>query len=495
MCHALDIHHTDRRTMPARIAHRNHLSDADPPASTALHAARVLDAGRAVESRPRSQSLLRLRAGRAFHGLPARRDEVPPALRPSPARPASPGPRCRDRHLHALASRPGGKRGLARSVALVSVLALSGCGAVSGLLGGDDEDELRPAALETFQPSTRVATLWSRRATSGEGGQRLELRPAITGDRVLVAGHDGDVAAHDLLTGDRLWETDTGVPISGGPGAGSGLVVVGGSGGEVVALASADGAIAWRATVTSEVVSAPAVGEGTVAVRTVDGKLFGLDAATGERSWVYGRTVPVLTLRGTSAPVIAGEVVVAGFDSGYLVAISLADGQLRWESQVAAPSGRTELERLADMDADPVVSDGVVYAVTFQGRITALDLDTGQLLWERDMSSHTGIGLGQRLLYVTDDRSRIWAFDRSTGSSLWRQDNLERRQVTRPVELGDYVVVGDFQGHVHWLDIDDGGFAARVRPGGGAVRAPPVIGNAAVYMLGENGTLTALALP
>ena len=191
---------------------------------------------------------------------------------------------------------------------------------------------------------------------------------------------------------------------------------------------------------------------------------------------------------------IAGEVVVSGFDSGHLVAVSLADGQLLWETQVAAPTGRTELERLADMDADPVVSDGVVYAVTFQGRIAAFDLDTGQPLWQRALSSHAGLGIGRRLLYVTDAQSRVWAFDRGSGSSLWRQDGLEHRGLTRPVEFGAYVVVADFEGYVHWLGIDDGRFAARVRTGG-AVRAPAAAGETAVYVLGESGTLTALTLP
>ena len=377
---------------------------------------------------------------------------------------------------------------------LFAVLALSGCSALTGFLG-DDEDEPAPAKLEAFEPMTQIKKLWSRRAASGEGGQRLKLRPVLAGGQVFAAGHDGDVAAYDPFTGEQLWEVETDIPITGGPGAGFGLVVVASSGGDVVALTSEQGTVAWRAQVTSEVLSAPAVSERIVAVRTVDGKLFGLDAANGERSWVYDRTVPVLTLRGTSAPVIVGDVVLAGFDSGHLAALSLADGRLLWESRVAAPTGRTELERLTDMDADPVVSDGVVYAVTFQGRVAALDLRTGQPLWERDLSSHAGIGIGQRLIYVTDEQSHVWAFDRNTGSSLWRQDGLERRQVTRPVAFGDHVVVADFEGHVHWLRIDDGRFAARTRVGGGSVLAPPVTNQTALYVLGETGTLTALTVP
>ena len=381
-----------------------------------------------------------------------------------------------------------------RSITLLAVLALSGCGGLPGL-PGDDEDGPAPATLEAFEPATTVGTLWSRQAASGSGGQHLDLRPVLAGGQVLVAGHDGDVAAYDPFSGERLWEVDTGIPVSGGPGAGAGLVVVGSSKGDVVALAAADGAVAWRTQVTSEVLSAPAVGERMVAVRTVDGKLFGIEAANGQRRWVYDRTVPALTLRGTSAPVIVGDVVVAGFDSGHLAALSLADGRLVWESRVAAPAGRTELERLADMDADPAVSDGVVYAVTFQGRLAAFDLRTGQSSWQRDMSSYAGVGIGRRLLYVTDEQSHVWAFDRGTGASLWRQDGLERRRVTRPVELGDFVVVADLEGHVHWLGIDDGRFAARTRAGGGAILAPPVANETAVYVLGESGALTAFTLP
>jgi len=382
----------------------------------------------------------------------------------------------------------------ARALILTTIIALSGCGALTGFLG-DEGDELAPAELESFEPAASIRTLWNRRVASGEGNQQLDLRAVLAGDRLFAAGHDGDVGAYDPSTGERIWETDTGQSLSGGPGAGSGLVVVGDSAGGVVALSSTDGAVAWRARLTSEVLSAPAVGERIVAVRTVDGKLWGLDAASGARIWVYDRTVPALSLRGTSAPVIAGEAVIAGFDSGHLAAISLDDGQLLWEFQVAVPTGQTELERLADMDADPVVSDGTVYAVAFQGRVAAFDLRTGRPLWQRDLSSHAGIGIGRRLIYVTDEESHVWAFDRGTGASLWRQDGLARRGVTRPVEFADHVVVADSEGYVHWLDVDDGRFAARTRAGSGAVTAPPVTGKNAVYILGGGGTLTSFALP
>ena len=384
---------------------------------------------------------------------------------------------------------------LARFGALLTVLALSGCSTITDMLGSDAEEAPTPTKLENIGSAIEIDTLWSRQAASGDGGRRLELGPAVAGGQVFTAGHKGDIAAYDSLSGERVWEADTGAPLSGGPGAGAGLVVAGSSAGDVIALSDAHGTEAWRAKVSSEVLSAPAVGERIVVVRTVDGKLFGLDTRSGERSWVYDRTVPALTLRGTGAPVIAGDLVVAGFDSGHLAAVSLADGRLVWESQVALPAGRTELERLADIDTDPVVVDGVVYVVTYQGRIAAFDLTTGRGLWRREMSSHTGIAAGQRLLYVTDEQSRVWALDRGSGSSLWRQDGLELRQATRPVEFGQHVVVADFDGYVHWLSAEDGRFVARVRAGGSAVLASPVATQAAVYILDGTGKLTALTRP
>ena len=393
----------------------------------------------------------------------------------------------RDAHLVHATNR---RATVTRFTVLCIAFALSGCGGFFR----DDDETLPPAALQDFQPAIEIKTAWDRRAAAGAGGRRLDLSPAAAGGQVFVAGHDGNVSAWDALTGERLWETDADVPISGGPGAGSALVVVGSGDGDVVALAREDGGIAWRTRVSSEVLSAPAVGERIVVVRTTDGKLFGLGTASGERIWVYDRTVPVLTLRGTSSPVIAGDVVIAGFDGGRLVAVSLADGRLVWESRVATPTGRTELERIVDIDADPVVSGGMVYAVTSQGPVAAFDRYTGRLLWQQDMASHTGIGAG-RLLYVTDDESRVWALDRDSGAWRWRQDGLMRRMVTRPVEFGEYVVVADFEGYVHWLSIDDGRFVARTRTGGGGVTASPVANAAAVYVLGASGRLSALTLP
>jgi len=285
-------------------------------------------------------------------------------------------------------------------------------------------------------------------------------------------------------------------PISGGPAVGDGLVVVGTNKGEVFALDAATGERRWQAGVSSEVLAPPAVGSGVVAVRTLDGRLFGLDARTGKRRWIYDSPVPVLSLRGTGEPVIAGELVLNGFDGGRLVALLAADGRVEWEQQVAVPRGRSELERMVDMDSRPVVVDDAVYVTAFQGRVAALDLLSGDVLWDRDLSSYAGVAVDAAAVYVSDAEGFVWALDRFSGNSLWRQADLEQRRVTAPVRLGDYVVVGDEEGMLHWLSVEDGRFVARTRVDGAGISSTPATGrDGRLYVYGNSGEITAFEAP
>ncbi len=373
----------------------------------------------------------------------------------------------------------------------LAALALGGCATVSDYLNTQDTNE-PPAELVEFQPTARVAGAWSREVGAGVGDQYLRLVPVVRGDRVYAAGRDGRVRAFGADSGAPVWEADLDVPVSGGPGVGEGLVLVGTSDGEVYALAEADGALLWQARVSSEVLAAPVAGRGVVVVRSIDGRLFGLDSATGERLWVYGSSVPLLTLRGTSAPVVSGDLVVTGFDGGRLTGVRLDDGALAWERRVATPRGRSELERMVDIDSRPVIVDDAVYVATFQGRIAALDLLSGRPLWDRDMSSHAGFQVAGGTLYVTDSDSHVWALDRFNGNALWRQKKLKARRLTAPAVVGDWVAVADFEGYVHLLSRQDGSLAARVQVGGGGVTAQPVARGGMLYVYDNSGRLSAL---
>jgi outer membrane protein assembly factor BamB len=384
-------------------------------------------------------------------------------------------------------------RRLVLTAALGGTLSLAGCSAMSGLLSGED-NSAPPAELVDFEPQIDVRTVWRRRIGSGADSQYLKLRPAVTEDRIYAADRRGRVRAYDARTGEEIWRTDTDSPVSGGPGLGNGLILLGTSDGEVLALRAENGDMVWRARVSSEVLSAP-VAEGGVAVaRTIDGKLFGLSVDDGSRLWVYDRTVPVLTLRGTSSPVLADGVAIAGFDSGRLVSVALGDGQPQWETRVAVPTGRTELERLVDIDADPLIDGDTVYVVTYQGRVAAIHLLTGDVVWRRDMSSHSGIGIDRENIYVTDDQSHVWALNRRNSASMWRQSKLEARRLSPPTVFQEFVVVGDFEGYLHWLRRDDGQFAARVRVDSDGIIAAPVATPFALYVYGAGGELEAFQL-
>ena len=379
---------------------------------------------------------------------------------------------------------------LASVLALPLVLNLGGCTWLTNWLAGKDNTE-PPTPLMEFDASIDVAQRWSRSVGSGSEDKRLALRPAVAGDVVYAAGRKGDVMAVDLTSGEQRWRTETGAAIAAGPGYGDGLVLVGTTDARVLALRADNGELIWESPVSSEVLAAPQSSDGVTVVRTIDGRITGLAAADGKRLWIYDRSAPVLTLRGTSAPALENGIAVAGFDSGQVTALALRNGRALWERSIAIPSGRSELERLVDIDADPVIADGVVYVTTYQGRIAALTLDTGQLLWAREMSSYAGVDVSGERLFVTDDTGQVWALDRRTGATFWKQDKLRYRGVTRPGVVGDTVVVGDFQGYLHWLSQEDGRLVARSRTNESGVSAPPVPVSGDLLVLTDDGELSA----
>ncbi len=364
-------------------------------------------------------------------------------------------------------------------------LVLAGCSS-----NDIDPDEL-PAELVKFEPAFRVERVWSASVGDGTENLRLGLRPASDGDRIYAAAHDGRVIARDALTGKRIWSTKTDLPLSAGPGTDGNIVVAGSSNGEVVALSAADGAQLWVHEVTSEVLSAPAVAAGRVVVQTVNGKLTALDANDGTPVWSVQQSMPRLSVRGTAAPVITRSQVISGFDNGRVASFDLESGAQLWDVLMDPPSGRTELDRLIDINASPVIAGSDVYAAGYQGRIGAIAIESGQLLWSRELSSYSGISADVSSLYVTDQRSELVALTRGSGRELWRRKDVRNRDVTAPAILGSSVVVGDFEGYVHWFDIATGALQARVKAGGERISSQPLVLNDMVYLMTDAGTVYA----
>jgi outer membrane protein assembly factor BamB len=271
-------------------------------------------------------------------------------------------------------------------------------------------------------------------------------------------------------------------------------VLIGTSGGTMLALAAGDGAERWRVQLNSELLAAAAVAGDLVVVRTVDGKLYGLNAADGQQRWVTDQQVPRLSLRGTSAPVIAGELGISGFDNGRLMAVSLANGNTAWDVAVGQARGSSELQRLIDIDGPPVIDGDDLFAVAFQGRAVRLTRDTGHEIWSHEISSYRGIAADAFGVYVTTAEGAVVRLDRASGAERWRQEALLRRMLTAPVIQGKNVVVADIQGVIHWLSIEDGSFRARANSGS-RVSAAPLVSGSLLLVQTDKGVIEAWRTP
>ncbi len=367
--------------------------------------------------------------------------------------------------------------------ALSALLAAAAC--------SKEKDVDPPAELVAFKAELSVSRAWSAGTKGGDDVLRLGLRPVVAGERAYVAGRGGDVQALDLATGRALWRTATDLELAGGPAAGEGLVAAGTSAGDVVALDADTGAERWRAVVGGEVLASPAIAGGLVIVRTVSGRVHGLRAADGGEAWIYEQPVPRLSLRGNGPPVVSGDMVLAGFDNGKVVALSLAEGDLLWTATVAPSHGRTEIERLVDIDSPVRVLGEDVYVAGFQGRVAMLARDSGQIWWGRDLSSHRGLAADDDRLYVTSSDSVVVALRRRDGTEIWRQDQLLRRGLTAPALAGDALVVADFDGYMHWLDAATGRLLGRAKAGGGRISNAPVDAGALTLVQTDSGEVQA----
>jgi outer membrane protein assembly factor BamB len=349
-----------------------------------------------------------------------------------------------------------------------------------------------PAELTKFASTARIQKVWSAGAGSGEPKMRLGLSHALYDQVVFAADHKGNVSAFSLENGKRLWRTDTDLPLTAGPGAGEGLVVVGASHGDMVALDAKTGAVRWKTRINSELLSAPVVVPQAVVFRAVDGRVVALSLEDGKQIWSAEQQVPRLSLRGTARPAAAGDMVISGFDNGRVLAMGITDGATLWEALISPPTGRSELERLIDIDSAVRIVGDDVYAVTYQGRIARLARDSGQSWWSRDLSSYRGLTTDDDGVYVSTSEGSVVKIGRRTGVELWRQDALSRRRLSAPAVTGNFVLVGDYDGYVHVLDATTGDLVAREHIAGERIAADPVVQDGLVIFMSADGDLVAL---
>ena len=374
-------------------------------------------------------------------------------------------------------------------------LSLGGCSYIPWLAG--EKDPRPPSELTPVAAEQSLTPLWSINTGKGTDGRRLSLVPAHQNGQLFVADARGLVTAVNASDGRVLWQRDTGLPLSGGPEVAGTRLVLGTTNGELVALAVADGSELWRAQVGSEILSIPRLATlpagDQVILHTLNDSIFGFNAASGEQLWHYDFQAPILTLRGSSTPLILGDYALVGVSGGRLAKVELATGLPEWITTVTPPRGRSELERIADLNATPVVAGQTIY-VAYNGDLAALDLTSGAVIWRRALSSYAGLILADDTLYVTDADDLVWAAKPDDGAGLWKQEALRYRILSAPAVVGNTVLVGDLEGYVHLLARGDGRLQGRARLAKGAIQAPPLVLGGRIIVLGADGTLSASTL-
>lgn len=382
-------------------------------------------------------------------------------------------------------------RGVTRLAAmLVLACALSAC----GIFGDDEDEELEPLELVDIEESLDVRKVWSEKVGKGTEFLRMGLNPSGDGNRVYAASYDGNVVALDPEDGDRVWQAELDIVLSAGPAIGDGVVVVAGYDGDLVALSADDGSERWRIDIGGETIAKPTISDNSIVIYTIDGRLRVFSTLDGREIWSLEQSVPALTQRGASIPVVIGNSVIAGFDNGRLLAVDLDDGVIEWEAVLAPPSGRSDLDRLADVDGTVAVVGQDIYAAGYNGRLASLAAESGQLLWAREISSPNGVAADWNNIYTVGDGGEVIALLRRNGDDVWRQESLLRREPTPPVPFNTAVVVGDFEGYVHFFSNFDGRPVARERVGKSMISGPPVVVGDKLIVQSEGGEIAAFAV-
>ena len=376
-------------------------------------------------------------------------------------------------------------------VALAVLVGLSGCETIGEWFDDEDYDPTAPVELADINETVVLDKRWSRSIGNGQGDGLYRLNPLLADGVIYAVSEEGELAAFDADSGKLRWESELEIPISGGVGKYRDSLLLGGADGLVMRLSAEDGSEIWRRPVTGEVLAAPQSNGEVVVAQAYDGKLMAFDYETGEKLWTFSNDVPVLTLRGTSTPIIYNDFVIAGFADGKVIAVSLDSGSVVWEARVAIAQGRSEIERIVDIDGTMAVQGAELYVASYQGRIVALEMRAGRKLWQRNVSSVSGVSVGFGNVYVADEDGTVSAFLRNGQSIRWQNIELGYRELSRPTPIGSYVAVVDFEGYLHLLSQVDGVIVGRDRPDSDGARADMIAKGNILYVYGNSGELIA----
>lgn len=371
----------------------------------------------------------------------------------------------------------------------VLVFGLSSCSSKD-----DKAEALKPAELVDFEASAKLKRVWSVSAGKGQDKRYSKFVPKILGNNIYVADVKGNVFAYNKISGKRLWKKKIDARVSGAIGGAGTVLLLGTYDAELIALSILDGQEVWRSKASSEILAPPAANQSVAIVQTIDGRVFGYDIETGKELWSYDHSTPVLSLRGTASPVVAGAQAVIAFDNGQIISLNAKDGALIWDSRISQPTGRTELERIVDIDGTPLVEGAIVYAANVHGNVTAIARAKGRILWKQEASTHNNLVVAGGKVFVSADDSSLMAVDSGNGALLWSNKSLLRRNIGSPAVIGDYLTVIDDKGYLHLMKQDDGEFAYRFKPKGDGFRSPVLSDDNRIIVLSDDGKLSAYEL-
>jgi outer membrane protein assembly factor BamB len=374
------------------------------------------------------------------------------------------------------------------------MLLISGCSTFQEWFGSEGEDATAPVQLERIDSKVSLKKRWSSKIGDGQGDGFYKITPTLIDGVIYVASSDGEVAAINAANGARLWRVELERPLSGGVGYHNRSLYLGGADGSVLQLSAEDGAVEWEAAVSGEVLAAPVVSDDWVIVQTYDGKLLGFRSGAEEPSWTFTSDVPVLTLRGTSAPILVGGNAIAGFGDGKVVAVDVDSGNVSWEARIGVPQGSSEIDRIVDVDGAMTQQGIELFVASYQGRLAALDSRTGRKLWQQNVSSVTGTNVGFGNVYVADVDGTLSAFLRTGQGVRWQNIELGYRELSRPTPVSSYVATVDFEGYLHLLSQVDGQIVGRSKIGGDAARADMIADSGRLIIYADNGQLLAYEL-
>ncbi len=375
--------------------------------------------------------------------------------------------------------------------------AMNGCGMTDWISNpfGDDEDPRAPAELLDIASEITFNRNWRINVGNGQGDNFKKLTPVVDGGFVFAASDDGEIIAVNSTNGDLMWQTEVEATITGGVGAGDGIVMVGTEEAELVVFDQSNGEEVWRARVSSEILSQPKTNGDIVVAQTVDGKLVALDREDGLQRWTYETTLPALTLRGTSSPILTSEgTVVAGFSNGILVSVIAEDGVYVWEERVAVPEGQYDIERVIDVDGELLVDGNRILASSYQGNLMAFDTASGQIVWGMEASSYHGMDQGFGNIYYSDDKSHLFALRDNSSDVVWQNEELQYRDLTAPKTISNYVAIADYEGYLHLISQIDGRIIGRTRIDDDGIRSNILADNGKLIVYGNSGSLVSLTI-